>query len=52
MPDGSQIFIPDESEIAQMLLPPEAPLAMPQQVLERRLRLRLNWFRRLALRAS
>lgn len=51
MPDGSQIFIPDEAEMAQMLLPPEAPMAMPQQVLERRPRARRRWFRLLALSA-
>jgi hypothetical protein len=51
MPDGSQIFIPDEAEIAQMLLPPEAPMAMPPQVLEHQPRQRWRWLRLLALSA-
>jgi len=51
MPDGSQLFIPDEAEIAQMLLPPEAPMAMPPQVLERRSRTRRRWFHLFVLRA-
>ncbi|WP_176559452.1 hypothetical protein [Rubellimicrobium roseum] len=49
MPDGSQHFILDETDLAQRLAPPEAPLAMPPQVLERRYRRR--WLGLLSLGA-
>ena len=43
-------LLEEEAQQAVHLLPPEAPLAMPPQVLERQRRARRGWLRLLILR--